>query len=141
MSLGRDFWGIKQLYTEGNGSAADCTRLAELSFTAVELWGREQARTSANADPCGMTTTALTQIASSAAHCGAARSSRELDSSEVLVMHGWAMGITVGMRQILLTCVACGRTALVNDLPDEKRNRVCVCKASLVEKRHPGSVL
>ena len=45
------------------------------------------------------------------------------------------------MRMILLTCVACGKQAIVRDNPEEKRNRSCTCANSMVQKRMPGSVL
>jgi hypothetical protein len=41
----------------------------------------------------------------------------------------------------VLTCVACGKTTLVRDEPDEKRDKKCTCTASMIERRTPGSVL
>jgi hypothetical protein len=49
--------------------------------------------------------------------------------------------ITISMRMILLTCVACAKTLLVGDAPEEARNRYCTCSAPMIEIRHPGSVL
>lgn len=45
------------------------------------------------------------------------------------------------MTMTVLTCVSCGKTLLVRDEPDEKRDKRCTCNQSMVEKRRPGSVL
>lgn len=44
------------------------------------------------------------------------------------------------MRNIVLTCVACGKTESVEDRPEETRDRKCKqCGAALIKRRPPGS--
>jgi hypothetical protein len=43
------------------------------------------------------------------------------------------------MKEIELTCVSCGKTKKVEDLPEEKRDETCECGQPMIEKRHPGN--
>lgn len=45
------------------------------------------------------------------------------------------------MTMTVLTCVACGKTILVRDEPDEKRDKKCSCNQSMVERRRSGRVI
>ncbi|MBB5055357.1 DNA-directed RNA polymerase subunit RPC12/RpoP [Granulicella aggregans] len=38
------------------------------------------------------------------------------------------------MTMTILKCVACGKTILVRDEPNEKRQKTCTCSASMVER-------
>jgi len=38
------------------------------------------------------------------------------------------------MTLTILKCVACGKTLLVRDEPNEKRQKTCTCSASMVER-------
>jgi len=44
------------------------------------------------------------------------------------------------MTLTILKCLACGKTILVRDEPNEKRNKTCTCNASMVERNRlrPG---
>ncbi len=43
------------------------------------------------------------------------------------------------MEKVVLTCVGCGKTESVENLPDNKRGKKCAaCGDSMIEKRHPG---
>jgi hypothetical protein len=39
-----------------------------------------------------------------------------------------------GMTLTILKCVACGKTILVRDEPNEKRLKTCTCSASMEER-------
>jgi len=39
------------------------------------------------------------------------------------------------MTMTILTCVACGKTLLVRDEPNEKLDKKCTCSQNMVEKR------
>ena len=44
------------------------------------------------------------------------------------------------MEKVVLTCVACGKTESVENLPENKRDKKCAgCGDSMIEKRHPGN--
>ncbi len=45
------------------------------------------------------------------------------------------MGYKRSMTMTILTCVACGKTLLVRDEPNEKRDKKCTCSQNMVEKR------
>jgi predicted RNA-binding Zn-ribbon protein involved in translation (DUF1610 family) len=38
------------------------------------------------------------------------------------------------MTLTIFKCVACGKTILVRDEPNEKRQKTCTCSASMVER-------
>lgn len=38
------------------------------------------------------------------------------------------------MTMTILTCVACGKTLLVRDEPNEKHDKKCICSQPMIEK-------
>ena len=40
----------------------------------------------------------------------------------------------IRMTMTILKCVACGKTILVRDEPNEKQIKTCTCSASMVER-------